>query len=269
MTWFRLDDKGAFHAKVLAAGNEAYGAWCRAGQWSAERLTDGVIPLSAALAIGPKRLWTRLVAVGLIENKESSTLIIHDFLDYNPSAAEVLEERERKARNVSDFRARRKRARIAPVTAPVTGNEPGRNRGGSAVPDPDPITSSDARAEIAAELQRWPSAATLPIPEVSAMLAQRFATLAMTRGVKLAWVLTSIADAAADGVGLNAEALTRKLRIYVDRSRKPAEPALGPEIDGLEDYEQEAKRLARAKVAPITDEQRAQAAILLGMEAGK
>ena len=41
MSWFRIDDKSAFHRKVLKAGNEAWGAICRAGAVSAGEGTDG------------------------------------------------------------------------------------------------------------------------------------------------------------------------------------------------------------------------------------
>ena len=91
MSWFRLDDKGAFHAKVLAAGNEAYGAWCRAGQWCAERLTDGKIPRSVAMTISNRpTVWKRLEEVGLVEKPVGSDFVIHDYLDWNPSGEEVM-----------------------------------------------------------------------------------------------------------------------------------------------------------------------------------
>lgn len=103
MPWFRLDDQGAFHAKVVMAGNEAYGAWCRAGQWCSDHLTDGRIPIDIAHAIGPKRLWTRLIeavppghTVGLLEAIEGGYQI-HDYLDINPSREQVLAEREKRS----------------------------------------------------------------------------------------------------------------------------------------------------------------------------
>src|SRR5256885_10305489 len=89
MPWFRLDDQGAFHAKVVAAGNEAYGAWCRAGQWCSAQLSDGLIPWAIALMIGPRKLWERLIKVRLCEGVDDEHLRIHDFLVYNPSAEEV------------------------------------------------------------------------------------------------------------------------------------------------------------------------------------
>jgi len=97
MPWFALDDQGSFHEKVLAAGNEAYGAWCRAGQWSSAKLTDGRLPRHVALAIAPIKIWLRLEKVGLCDPTGGDDFQIHDFLDYNPSAAEVLSKREARA----------------------------------------------------------------------------------------------------------------------------------------------------------------------------
>lgn len=88
MSWFRLDDQGAFHVKVLDAGNEAYGAWCRAGQWSSAQLTEGFIPKKIALMVARPRIWQRLCDAKLCDLRDDGWQI-HDFLDWNPSAAEV------------------------------------------------------------------------------------------------------------------------------------------------------------------------------------
>lgn len=99
MAWFKLAGEGAFHAKVLVAGNEAYGAWCRAGQWSSQHLTEGRIPRAVALTIASEDVWARLVLAtggcdhGLVE-ATANGWNIHDFLDWNPSAAEELAKRE-------------------------------------------------------------------------------------------------------------------------------------------------------------------------------
>lgn len=95
MSWFRLDDQGAFHTKVLLAGNEAYGAWCRAGQWASAQRTDGVVPEQVARQIAPARVWQKLIASGMIEPRNAPTdpYVIHDFLEYNPSRSEVEERR--------------------------------------------------------------------------------------------------------------------------------------------------------------------------------
>jgi hypothetical protein len=99
VSWFRLDDQGAFHAKVLLAGNEAYGAWCRAGQWASAQRTDGIVPEQVAKQIAPNRIWQRLIEAGLIEPRAASTdpYVIHDFLEYNPSRSELDDRRSSRA----------------------------------------------------------------------------------------------------------------------------------------------------------------------------
>ena len=65
MVWFKVDDNLAFHPKVLRAGNAAMGLWVRAGSWSAQQLTDGVIPDSILLSLGTVKQAQALVAAGL------------------------------------------------------------------------------------------------------------------------------------------------------------------------------------------------------------
>jgi len=102
MAWFRLDDQGAFHEKVIEAGNEAYGAWCRAGQWSSGRGTEGRITRAMALTIAPLKIWLKLIAakgrseMGLVE-AAGDDFQMHDFLDWNPTVQEVDERRATRA----------------------------------------------------------------------------------------------------------------------------------------------------------------------------
>lgn len=65
MTWFKVDDSLAFHAKTVQAGNAAMGLWVRAGSWSAQQLTDGFVPNHIVSALGNKKQAERLVSVGL------------------------------------------------------------------------------------------------------------------------------------------------------------------------------------------------------------
>lgn len=96
MSWFRVDDKAAFHRKVLKAGNEAFGAFARMGSWSSDHLTDGRVPIETALLIANEHVLQKLCFVGLLE-PDGADFVIHDFLDYNPSAEEIREERAHNA----------------------------------------------------------------------------------------------------------------------------------------------------------------------------
>lgn len=98
MTWFKIDDKSAFHRKVLRVGNEAWGAFCRAGAVSSSEGTDGRFTADTAAAIAPAKVWAKLIDAGLVDRIDGSTdLQIHDFLVYNPSASQVQAKRQARA----------------------------------------------------------------------------------------------------------------------------------------------------------------------------
>lgn len=137
MAWFKLAGEGAFHAKVLAAGNEAYGAWCRAGQWSSAHLTEGFIPQAVAQAIAQATVWQTLSEAraggehGLVEPADGGWQI-HDYLDWNPSAA--AERAKREARSIAGKRGGLARVANQTLKQPgkqlleQTGSKPEANR---------------------------------------------------------------------------------------------------------------------------------------------
>ncbi|MBN1459047.1 MAG: hypothetical protein JXA57_05890 [Armatimonadetes bacterium] len=107
MVWARLDDKFHTHEKVaeldptptmvplMAA---ALGLHMLTLSWCSDQLTDGVVPRSqpARLVGGPvDNLIEELLRVGLWERHRRG-YVIHDFLDYNPSKAQVEALREAK-----------------------------------------------------------------------------------------------------------------------------------------------------------------------------
>ena len=65
MPWFAVDDQFAFHAKAVAAGNEALGMWVRAGSWCQQQGGTGVIPEEIVVALGGVELAEKLVRAGL------------------------------------------------------------------------------------------------------------------------------------------------------------------------------------------------------------
>lgn len=81
MSWAYLDDQIAFHRKVIAAGNEAFGAWIRMIAHSCAYDTKGVVEKKVALSIGSTRLVKRLVEVVLLE-PFGEHYRIHDFDDW-------------------------------------------------------------------------------------------------------------------------------------------------------------------------------------------
>lgn len=236
MSWFRVSDKAAFHAKVIAAGNEAFGAWTRAGSWSSDHLTDGFIPFDAAHAIGGPKLWKKLIEAkaghehGLAEPAEGGYQI-HDYLDCNPPATEVRAKR-------AAWAARQQKSRTS--RGDTGGDNPTTSRGDSReesrprharpipVPSPDPedpqhthtagareggsagaqtalpeAMGPEAR-EIFEALRGHPvlagAADTAPLGRSTALreLAEQLAGQVMSSGRPIAWHITAIADAARD-----------------------------------------------------------------------
>ncbi len=93
MSWFKIDDNSTFHPKIIQAGNEAWGAFCRMGAYSSAHLTEGFIPAAIALTIAPKKVLAKLIECRLLDASPEG-YCIHDYLKYNPSAAEVQSKRE-------------------------------------------------------------------------------------------------------------------------------------------------------------------------------
>jgi len=95
MTWFKVDDGLAFHAKVVLAGNAAMGLWVRAGSWVAQQLTDGYIPDQIVTTLGTRAQAKALENAGLWI-REGNGYRFHGWLDYNPTAEEVRADQARK-----------------------------------------------------------------------------------------------------------------------------------------------------------------------------
>lgn len=144
MAWFRLEGRGAFHHKVLAAGNEAYGAWCRAGQWSSDQLTDGFVPSSVAEQIAKTKVWAKLVEARLVHEADGGYQI-HDFLDWNPSSKQEREKREamrekrREAGKIGGKRSGEARRGEA------TGKQPGSNNEANAKQSASGLVEANAK----------------------------------------------------------------------------------------------------------------------------
>ncbi len=141
MPWFKVDDTLPFHAKIVMAGNPALGLWVRAGAWSSQQLTDGFIPEHIANTLGKKSEARRLVAVGLWREvcSPEQGYVMHDYLDSNPSRADVEKERPE---------ARERMKRVRARSGEVRANE-GRSSGEVRDARPDPSRTSSGSSERA------------------------------------------------------------------------------------------------------------------------
>lgn len=102
MPWVKLDDEYPRHKKLLAAGADGLALDVAGMCWSAEKGTDGFVPDYAITVLYPVRnprgVASRLEQVGRWErDEERGGWHIHDFLLYNPSAAEAAAMKEARA----------------------------------------------------------------------------------------------------------------------------------------------------------------------------
>lgn len=97
MPWFKVDDSLAFHAKTVQAGNVAMGLWVRAGAWCSQQGTEGKVPAHMVGTLGGSKAHAaKLVTAGLWKTT-SEGYQFHDWLQYQPSNAEVQADRARRA----------------------------------------------------------------------------------------------------------------------------------------------------------------------------
>lgn len=118
MTWARLDDSIVDHPKVLETPLAALGLFTLGLAYAARHLTDGRLSAAAVrqLARGDESLPAALVRSGLWEAErgaetaetghEPVAFRIHDFLDYNLSAADARTVRKAAKERMKRFRMR-------------------------------------------------------------------------------------------------------------------------------------------------------------------
>lgn len=116
MPWVRFDDAYALNRKLRRAGRDALLLHFTATCFCARHLTDGLIDsrdfpdLAHEAMLTPEEAAAALTS--LIDNNLAETTsagwVIHDFLDYQPSRAEVLSDRE-------NDRLRKRKSRLSQV----------------------------------------------------------------------------------------------------------------------------------------------------------
>ena len=163
MTWFKVDDRLAFHPKVLAAGDAAVGGWVRLCAHASGMERDGFLTTPEILCVISRRTLSKLLQVRLLDEAEGGYQI-HDYLEYNPSAASLRHEREKTAARVAEWRSRNG------VTNGV-GNSSGNGVGNTApVPTrPVPTRKENKDTEGATPL---PASAGVSVPKVERFAAE-------------------------------------------------------------------------------------------------
>lgn len=118
--WSRLDDGLLDHPKVSQAARAlgrkdgrtlVIGFYAMALMWTNRHLTDGVLPDAviegfSSYANNPGAIADALARAGLFDKHEAGYRI-HDFRDYNPSAADIKRKRREDASRKAAARAAR------------------------------------------------------------------------------------------------------------------------------------------------------------------
>lgn len=107
MPWAKLDDTFYDNHKVVMAGNEAAGAFCRCLSYSARYLTDGFIPAEKLRDFASSRVIKRMVDHRLLEELDNGYWI-PDYLDFNMESEKAKEEREKAKARMAELRAKRR-----------------------------------------------------------------------------------------------------------------------------------------------------------------
>ena len=113
MPWAKLDDGFTDHPKIIDAGPLASWLYVCGLTYSSRLLTDGFIPQGQVRKLADvdnaMDLAARLLEVGLWERTDGG-FRIHDYLEYNPSAAQVKDERKAAQERMRKVRSREVRA---------------------------------------------------------------------------------------------------------------------------------------------------------------
>jgi len=148
MPWARLDDDFYDHRKTAAAGTAGAGLFTIALSYCAKKLTDGFVPSAMIPRLcpdvpDPMGLAEKLADIGLFERRDGG-YEIHDYLVYNPSAADVRENRRLARERMQELR---KQAPAVPPPAEAPAPGPGQE----AEPQPDMFarTSDERGANMA------------------------------------------------------------------------------------------------------------------------
>lgn len=147
MSWARIDDRIAFHPKVVAAGNAAFGLWVRLLAYSCAHATDGFVTTDAISTFDPPEgAIDRLIQVRLLD-KARGGVRLHDFHDWNPSGAQA------KAKQTATIEKRRQAGRVGGRKS----GEVRKARTSADLPQDDNEANREANAKQSASPFAWGS----------------------------------------------------------------------------------------------------------------
>lgn len=166
MSWLRLDDDMLDHPKWVRAirdgGSAALHLWVALCSWCSRHLTDGVVPADIVPTLTQQlrardrsKALSALESSQLVASDEPGAIRIVDYLERNPSRAETMALRERRAKAQRDYVDRKK----------LTGQQPIAHLDDRPPPDTAPSRPVPARPDPR-ESESAPRALDVRPPEV-------------------------------------------------------------------------------------------------------
>ena len=105
MAWFKVDDGFYTSQKVMRIPRElraqAVGVWLMAGTWSADKMTDGVVPAHILNEFGCNtEIFDAMIKSGLwklhedVKPGDDVVIVFHDWCEYQPTREQMIAKRE-------------------------------------------------------------------------------------------------------------------------------------------------------------------------------
>jgi hypothetical protein len=206
MAWARIDDLMPEHPKILALSDRCFRAYVTALCWCSRNLTDGYIPNAALASIGAddEAVLGELWRAKLWKRQGKRGWLIHDYLEYNPSRAEVLAKRQQKAEAGS------KGGQAAALARATADAQAGATPSGTS-PVPSPIDRSLERSSSAEAT----SSKKIPVsrkPPTAASLIEQFLKTTKANEQVAALVDLAIRVEGIDGNKVSGDALRGVVR---------------------------------------------------------
>jgi hypothetical protein len=223
MPWVRLDDRFPSHRKIRLLTDRAFRLYVSGLCYASENLTDGLIPADELRIVADikssKAAAKELVERDLWELLDSGDFQIHDYLDFNPSAEQVIEERAAKTARQARWRANKKKRPTPPKPpregSPVdasTSTSTDASRDGGETPAPYPYPSSSFRTAAARENS---GQAGIAIPDWAQPLIDELGS----KSIHVSWRLSAMQWAAVQEL-IN----TRGVPFLVEQARRRWNP---------------------------------------------
>jgi hypothetical protein len=111
MTWLRIEPGILEHPRFAGISDRALRLWLEAVTYCARNLSDGCVPNARAMLPQCKRKLrldpvAELEQRGIVSMRKNGSMMVHDYLDYNPSKQQVLAERAKRNERVQRWRDR-------------------------------------------------------------------------------------------------------------------------------------------------------------------